>query len=188
MWSRLKLLNSCLRDFVSLWGLGTLLAFGGALVIEGCGFHPVYGDQTLSGGNNPMRGNIAINPIPGHEGQLLKADLEDRFNPEGLNTKGAPYQLTVILRKSLIPSVVKSDGTIQRYELRLDTDFNLYKAGTPAPVFTGKLHHYGSYNVAVNANFATYEAEQDVIERTLQELAEDYVLRISGYLAAKPAP
>jgi LPS-assembly lipoprotein len=155
------------------------------LLLAACGFHPMYGDDALNGSGTPMRGNIAIDPIAGRTGQILKMALEDRFNPESLNTRDAPYHLSINLQQSLIPAVVKSDGTIQRYDVHIDTSFRLFKVGTPGPVFTGALKRLGSYNVAVNANFATYEAEQDVIERTLQSLAEDYVLRISGYIAGK---
>jgi len=149
----------------------------------------MYGDAALSGGAAPMRGNIAIDPIPGggHEGQIFKIALEDRFNPEGRDTTNAGYHLATTLKKTLIPAVVKSDGTIQRYEVHFDSNFQLYRAGVAKPVFTGLLRRSGSYNAAVNANFATYEAEQDMIERTLQEMAEDYVFRISGYLAGKSA-
>ncbi len=161
----------------------------GLFLVTGCGFQPMYGTDTLKGGDGtPMRGNIAIDTIvAGHEGQIFKTALEDKFNPEGLDVTNARYHLSISLRKSLIPAVVKSDGTIQRYDIRFDSDFKLFKAGEKLPAFSGTIRRTGSYNVAVNANFATYEAEQDVIERTLQEMAEDYVFRISGYLAGKPA-
>jgi hypothetical protein len=173
-----------------MWSLLRKLHFATVLVLlTGCGFQPMYGDAALSGGTNtPMRGNIVIGPIAGHEGQILKIALEDRFNPEGLDTTNAGYRLALSLKKTLTPSVVKSDGTIQRYDVHFESGFQLFKTGSSKPVFTGSLHRGSSYNVAVNANFATYEAEQDVIERSLKEMAEDYVFRITGYLAGKQAP
>jgi hypothetical protein len=155
------------------------------LLLTACGFQPMYGDAS-KGGNSAVRGNIAIDPMGGHEGQIFKIALEDKFNPEGLSTANAEYHLQVTLFKTLIPSVVKSDGTIQRYDIRLDSQFRLMKTGVVKPVYSGRLIRTGSYNAAINANFATYEAEQDVIERTLQELAEDYVMRIASYLASAP--
>jgi LPS-assembly lipoprotein len=163
----------------------TILVSGFWLLVSGCGFHPMYGADS-AGGNSAMRGNIVIDPMPGHEGQIFKTALEDKFNPESLSTVNAEYRLHTGLTKTVIPTVVKSDGTIQRYDVRFDSDFKLFRTGAPVPVLTGKLRRTGSYNVAINANFATYEAEEDIIERTLQEMAEDYVMRISGYLAAKP--
>jgi len=168
--------------------LKSILAACLLVLVTGCGFHPMYGDGALAGGATPMRGNIAIDTIGGHEGQIFKTALEDRFNPEGLNSQNAEYRLNVSLKKTLIPSVVKSDGTIQRYDVRFDSTFRLYKSGQPNPIFSSETRRTGSYNVAVNANFATYEAEQDVIERLLQEMAEDYVMRIASYLDSTGAP
>jgi LPS-assembly lipoprotein len=162
------------------------LAVCGALSfiwLSACGFQPMYGDQALTSGGTPLRGNITIAPMVGHEGQIFKTALEDRFNPEGLDTHNAEYHLSIALTKTIIPAVIKSDGTIQRYDMRFDSDFKLTKSGHIMPIYTGKIRRTGSYNAATNANFATYEAEQDIIQRTLQEMAEDYVLRISGYIA-----
>ena len=142
--------------------------------------------EALGGKDNPLRGNIAIDTIPGREGQILKIALEDKFNPEGLNTANAEYHLIAAVRKNVFPAVVQGDGTIQRYDVRMDSDFKLFKTGNPVAIFSGSMRRTSSYNTAVNANFATYEAEQDVITRLLQDMSEDYVFRISRYLAGKP--
>lgn len=149
----------------------------------------MYGAKSLDGGKGTaVRGNVAVDNIMGREGQIFRTALEDKLNPEGLSTVNAKYHVAVSLTRSIIPAVVKSDGTIQRYDIRFDSAFKLFKAGAKASSFEGTLRRTGSYNVATNANFATYEAEQDVVERVLQEMSEDYVLRISGYLAGKYEP
>jgi hypothetical protein len=156
-------------------------------LLAACGFQPMYGDAATGvGKDSPLRGNIAIAPIPlgGHEGQILMGALEDRFDPEGLQYATPDYRLKINLHKTLIPAVVKSDGTIQRYDVLFDSTFSLVRTANGKVLFSGSLRHTGSYNAAVNGNFATYEAGQDMIERTLTELAEDYVLRISGYFAS----
>jgi hypothetical protein len=145
----------------------------------------MYGDAAHRGVHTPLEGELVIDPIPARIGQILKAALEDRLNPEGLHSATPRYRLHLTLRKSLVPTVVESNGTIQRYDVRFDSDFQLYERDKKIPVFTGSLHRTGSYNSAPNANFATYEAQQDTIERTLQEVAEDYVLRLSGYFASQ---
>lgn len=168
----------------SLLRFAFLMSF--LLLLYACGFKPMYGDEALKSGNTPLQGNIRLDTIgSGHEGQMLKTALEDRFNPKSASTDNAMYHLSVALSKQVIPSVVKPDGTIQRYDVRFESSFRLFRTGSPAPVFTGEMRRIGSYNAATNANFATYEAERDVIERCMQELAEDYVMRISGYLAGK---
>ena len=73
--------------------------------LSACGFHPMYGNDSLAGKDTALRGNISIDKMPGHEGQLLKTDLEDKFNPEGLSTNNAEYRLSIGLTKALVPTV-----------------------------------------------------------------------------------
>ena len=155
------------------------------LLLAACGFHPMYGDHSALAENSPLVGNLAIDKIGGHEGQIFKIALEDRLNPEGIGNSKPEYHLQVVLTKYLIPAVVATDGTVQRYDVKFDSNFKLIQSSDKKILLAGTLHRSGSYNVAVNANFATYEAEQDVIARVLKEMAEDYVLRLTGYFAGK---
>ncbi len=154
-------------------------------LLAACGFQPMYGDAAAQAEYTSLQGNLAIDPVSGSGariGQLMKAALEDRFNPEGLRYVRPDYHLRIKLFKTLIPSVVRQDGVILRYDVRYDSTFTLYKTGDPLhSLFTGAMRRSGSYNLIPNANFATYEAEQDVTERMLKEMAEDYLLRINGY-------
>ena len=171
---------------MSLFNLGyRLQVLGLCLFLAACGFHPMYGDHSALSENTPLTGNLAIDKIGGHEGQIFKIALEDKLNPEAIGNSKPEYHLQVELRKSLIPAVIATDGTVQRYEVRFDSNFKLVQSGDKKVLFSGSVHRSGSYNVAVNANFATYEAEQDVIKRVLEEMAEDYVLRLTGYFAGK---
>ncbi|HEU5046487.1 MAG TPA: LPS assembly lipoprotein LptE [Rickettsiales bacterium] len=155
------------------------------LVLAGCGFQPMYGQHSGLSSDSPLSGNLAIDPIPGHEGQMLKNSLEDKLNPEGQRTATPDYRLQIGISRALIPAVVQSDGTIQRYNVKIQSDFKLLRTADNKLLLTGHMERTGSYNVTVNANFATYEAEQDVIKRSIEELAEDYMLRLSGYFAGK---
>lgn len=160
-----------------------------ALSLTACGFHPMYGSHAHNAiGNQSLQGNIQIAPVSGDEArysQILKNALEDRFNPQGITNSKPDYTLTVTLKRSLVPAVVRSDGTILRYDLKFDTNYTLKDNRSSAPPYSGNVRRINSYNVVPNANFATYEAEQNLNERMLTEIAEDYVLRISSYLAGK---
>ncbi len=155
------------------------------LLLSACGFQPMYGDNSALATKTPLTGNLAIDNIGGHEGQILKTSLEDLLNPEGTAALHPDYRLTIALRKTLVPAVIKSDGTIQRYDVVMDSDFKLINNANGKVLLKDSLRRTGSYNVAINANFATYEAEQDVTERTIKEMSEDYVLRLTGYFAGK---
>jgi len=152
-------------------------------LLTACGFEPMYGDAAMQSIRTPLQGNLLIEPIANREGQVLKIALEDRFNPEGIKFASPDYHLVITLRKTLIPAVVKSDGTIQRYDIWLDSSFKLTRVSDKTTLLESTLKRRGSYNVATDANFATHEAEGDVTERILKEMAEDYLLRLSGYFA-----
>lgn len=162
-----------------------------ALGLSACGFHPMYGTAaTESGSASALQGNITILPIDNSRfGQILKAALEDNFNPQGLTNAKPDYTLKLTMVRSLIPSVVRSDGTILRYDVRFETQYVLtnttLKPSDKKAHFAGTVRRTSSYNVVPNANYATYEAENNLNERLLHEIAEDYVLRISGHLAGQ---
>lgn len=158
-----------------------------ALSLSGCGFQPMYGDAaTKAESASIVQGNVIIAPIGGGRfGQVLKSSLEDRLNPQGTMKDKPDYTLHVDLARTLVPSIVRSDGTILRYNVKFDTNFTLSPNNTKEKPFTGTIRRTSSYNVVPNANFATYEAEDNLNERLLKELAEDYVLRLSGHLAGK---
>ena len=156
------------RSVASRFAPRILMGFFSLLLLAGCGFHPMYGDNSMGTAGSAIRGNIKIDPMPGREGQILKKALEDLFNPEGLDTTNAEYHLNISMVRTLYcprsskataPSSATMCASIQTY--------TLYKFGQKKPVDSGKMRRTGSYNVAVNANFATYEAEQDVIDKRL---------------------
>lgn len=170
MWSRLK---------------NVILVSGFCFLAVGCGFQPMYGDNSVFAQNTPLSGNLIIDPIRGREGQIFVAALEDRLNPEGLKSASPEYRLQISLTKTLTPTVVNSEGTIQRYDVRFITKYTLTHIADGKVLISSTMSRTGSYNVTINANFSTYEAEQDTIQRTLEELAEEYAIRLAGYFADK---
>lgn len=184
MWSPLKKITGYTLQVAGRILLATCnLQLATLFFLTACGFQPMYGDNSVFTQNTPLAGNLIIDPIGGREGQIFKIALEDQLNPEGITSARPEYRLHVSFAKTLVPTVIKSDGTIQRYDVKFISHFILTKSATSTVLLSGDMTRIGSYNVTVNANFATYEAEQDVIERTLQELAQDYVLRLAGYFA-----
>lgn len=157
------------------------------LIVAACGFRPMYGKHSALGEDSPLAGNLIIEATGGtdkHESQIFKNTLEDKLNPESIKNTRPEYKLQVTLIKTRVPAVIKSDGTIERYNVSFSSSFVLTHVADSKQLLAGNLTRIGSYNVAINGNFATYEAEQNIIERTLEELAEDYVLRLTDYFAA----
>lgn len=156
--------------------------------LTGCGFEPVYGTKSASHNTAQRSGvplPIMVDTIPGRLGQELRIALEDQFNPEGKSLGAGAYRLSVGLKVGKVPVAIEADGTIARYNVVLDSQYQLTRADTGEKVDSGTLRRIGSYNVTNNADYATFVAENDAIKTTALGLAEDYRLRFSALLSGK---
>lgn len=166
MWSRIK-------RFVLLAGACGLMA--------ACGFSPMYGKQQRD--SSVLLAGVKIDPIEGRTGQLFKAELEDRLNPGGVVPSNPAFRLNVVLTSTANPIGVARDGTISRYNVYLDSKYELYRIHDGKKVAAGQLRQVSSYNNLSNAYFSTYISSVDAISRGVTELAETYRLRLSAYLS-----
>jgi LPS-assembly lipoprotein len=155
----------------------------GVFLLSACGFEPMYGEHSALATHTPLQGNLVLVTPKDRDGQLLKIALEDKFNPESIKSINPEYTLITTLSQTQIPTVITANGTIQRYDIRFDSTFRLLRNSDNKELFKGTAYRSGSYNVAPNENFSTYESEQTAVENVVGELAEDYVLRLTGYFA-----
>ncbi len=151
-----------------------------SLLLAGCGFQPVYGTRA-EGGSSPLLSQVEITPVPGRVGQLFKATLEDKLNPNAIDAP-ARYELTPVIQVQSIPISISRDGTASRFRVFYSTSFTLYDRDAGKKIHTGKIQRAGSYEVSNEADYSTFVAEQDAILRGLDELSHDYFLRISSIL------
>lgn len=167
MWSQVK----------SYW-----LLIAGCWLLAGCGFQPVYGNKSTSGA--ATLAGVQVTSIEGRMGQQFRADLEDRLNPGGILPAKPQYRLDVTLKTSLAGIGVARDGTISRYNVYLDSTYELYRSEDGQKITSGTLRHASSYNNLTNAYFSTYIAEEDALKRGITELAELYRQRLVSAVSA----
>jgi hypothetical protein len=158
------------------WMLGSLL------LLQGCGFEPVYGDNTAAQRYGGALPTIAIQAPP-HDraSQILKNALEDRLGIAGAEPANPDYLFKFTLLATPQAVVVEGDATVQRYNVELDSDFVLERMVDKKVVFTGHARRFGSYT-ASRQFFAAYVASQDATQRTIQELAADMDMRLHAFL------
>lgn len=152
-------------------------------LLVSCGFTPVYGNV-----NNIENVNIAtylaavkIHKIKGATGQLLASALEDRLNPTSSpGVYGEAFELDITLTHKRDSVIVEPDGSISRYNIKLNSKFILQDAETKEELLTGNISRIASYNVA-EEKFAAYVAEQAAVKRAVYELSEDYKQRLAGF-------
>ena len=168
-----------------------LLALAG---LAACGFHPLYGSVAIATApaDSPLAAGIKVDAVTtptvngGRLTQLLKADLEDQFNPTGAPLAHPAYHMSVSLVLTYTPVVVATDGTISRYNVYLDSKYLLYRYEDGKLAAQGSLRYVGSYDSVPNGYFSTYVAQGDSTSRGLQELSELYRERLSGPILTIP--
>lgn len=160
-----------------------LLALGIALALSGCGLRPLYS----GGGSGPVAQtlqSVAIGPIGGRAGWLVRTMLEDRLRASG---EGAPlYRLEVELDDRIEGFGIRSDNAVTRERRTLRARFRLVDAAVGTVLLDATAGSDVGIDV-VSSEYATVAAEQTALERLSGEVADQIVTRIALY-AARTAP
>lgn len=155
-------------------------------LLSACGFEPVYGNREGRTDAVEVMRFIAVETAPGRHGELLKAEIEDRLNPEAIAAP-ARYRLKVDLQPAAEPSILEPDGTASRYTLKLVAPYRMIRIADNAELASGTVRHQLSYNVSERDDYSTIIGQQDAMRRGLTEVAEDVKQRISAVVARAAA-
>ena len=154
------------------------LALPVMLLLTACGFEPLYGDAS----QRQMQALQAtqINTENTREGQILRAVLEDAFNPSAVRVT-PQYQLQARLQFNSTPVLIDPDGTVARFMITLSSPFTLTRIADKKLIYQGTVTRRTSFNVSEDDDYATFINRKDVRQRVTDELAEDYRLRLLAY-------
>lgn len=151
----------------------------GALLLGGCGFHPLYAKVDALGAPGESLAAIYVEPIPERIGYQLRNDLLDRLNGAA-DANGARYRLKLSLREQKDPVALRPNATITRYNYRLFAHYDLVPAGGAAAVRSGDVTSLTAYNVA-SSPYATVVAERDAADRAASDVAERLRTELAVY-------
>jgi len=154
-------------------------------LLAACGFHPVYGTHNESGGAVAEDLNkIAIDNIPERSGQMLRNDLIDRMYSKGRPQQSA-YTLIVKLGVTQQDLGIQADATSTRTLLDVTANYSL-KDAQGKEILKGAAHSVATFN-KISDQYATLAAHDSAVERTVNEIAEQIVNRLSIYFSEHPA-
>lgn len=153
-----------------------------ALLLGGCGFQPVYAQRAEAFDTLDMLAAIQIKTPAGRQGDQLKAELQDRFNPESIPTM-ARYELEAQIELISEPFIIEPDGTASRFRVTIQSPFTLKRLSDHQVINSGTVRYQVSYNVSETDDYSTVMSQGDAIKRGITELSEDYKMRISGVIA-----
>ena len=155
-----------------------LLALVLLILLSGCGLRPLYG----SGGNvAESLKSVAIAPIPGRGGWLVRTALEDRIGAEA-GSSSARYRLEVELDDEIAGYGIRRDNAITRERRTLRARYRLVDASLGTVLLDATAGSDAGIDV-VSSEYATVAAEQTAEERLAKDVADQIVSRVALYIA-----
>ncbi|APL95809.1 hypothetical protein EWH08_08510 [Sphingobium indicum] len=149
------------------------------LSLSACGLRPVY-----SGGSHgavaQALGNVAVQPIEGKGGWLVRNALNDRL--AAMRGTGPGYRLVVKLDDNISGFGLRSDAAITRERRSLRARYQLIDEATGAQILDDTAGSDVGIDV-VSSEYATIAAEDTALERLSQTIADQIVARLARFAA-----
>ncbi len=149
-----------------LW-LRNFCLYGVIVVLAGCGFKPVYKQDSKV---VPELKQVAVTPIKdqGRAGQILETTLEDLLNPTRTTTEQA-YTLDVAVNTQRQAVALERSREITRYNIVVTAHYTL-KDAAGKQLKKAKARAISSYD-AVISDYANFASERDGTRRAMKDIA-----------------
>ena len=156
-----------------------LLVLALALLLGGCGLRPLYGGGGTGTVAQSLR-SVAVAPIEGRAGWLVRTALEDRLQTREGETPR--WRLEVTLDDDITGFGIRSDDAVTRERRSLRARYRLVDAAKGTVVLDATAGSDAGIDV-VSSEYATVAAEQSALERLAKELADQIVTRVAVFAA-----
>ncbi len=153
---------------------------GGLLVLNGCGFRPLY-KPVAGGGSTVELGHIYVPVIQERSGQLLRQALQQRFDGSDAGHE-RKYELIAALQIGFEGVAIQRDSSTSRIRIDGFATWTL-RALTPLrPVLSqGTSRVLDGYNVTDQQFFAAELESDSAIRRITGSLADQVTIQVSSY-------
>ena len=164
-------------------GLRRVAPLALALLLAGCGFHPLYSPPAMTT-SDPRLAAIQVPQIPERTGQRLTIALRDAFNPNGA-TVDPRYRLHVTLASTRRDTAIRQDGTATRAEIAVTATYSLVGLEDGRTALSGTARSSSSVDLVEN-EYANVVAQDDARMRAIDELAVELQTRCAMFMG-RPA-
>jgi LPS-assembly lipoprotein len=150
-------------------------------LLPACGLRPLY----AGGGSGEVAqtlGSVAIAPIPGRSGWLVRTALEDRLGNGG--AQNPLYRLEVELDDDITGFGIRPDNSVTRERRTLRARYRLVDAQRGTVLLDATAGSDAGIDV-VSSEYATVAAEQTALERLSAEVADQIVTRLALYASRR---
>ena len=149
-----------------------------ALMLGGCTLQPLYSGGGKGVVAQSLR-SVAVAPIDGQAGWLVRTSLEDRLGSGGAEAK---YRLEVELDDQIAGFGIRRDDAVTRERRTLRARYRLVDAAVGTVLLDATAGSDAGIDV-VSSDYATVAAEQTALERLSKEVADQIVSRLALYAA-----
>ena len=147
-----------------------------SLLLAGCGLQPLYSGGGRGAVAQQLR-SVAVAPIEGRAGWLVRTALEDRL---GAPQAGARFRLEVLLDDDITGFGIRPDDAVTRERRTLRARYRLVDSEKGTVLLDATAGSDAGIDV-VGSEYATVAAEQTALERLSKEVADQIVTRIALY-------
>ncbi len=153
-------------------------------LLAGCGLRPLYSGGSRGAVATTLE-SVAVAPIQGRAGWLVRTALEDRL---GVRESDSPlYRLEITLDDDITGFGIRSDDAVTRERRTLRARYRLVDAARGTVLLDATAGADAGVDV-VSSEYATVAAEQTALERLAVELADRIVARVALYAARTQTP
>ena len=148
-----------------------------SVFLAGCGLRPLYGGADGKAVTAVFQ-SVAIAPIEGHSGWLVRNKLRDRLGSD--QSTPPAYRLLVTLDDNITAFGIRGDraATFERRTLR--ARYQLVDAATGSVLLDATAGSDAGIDI-VSSEYATVAAEQSALERLSEQVADQIVTRLALY-------
>ncbi len=154
-------------------------------VLSACGMRPLY-----SGGSQGVvaqtLGPVAVDPIPGRAGWLVRNALVDRLSQVAGSGGSPQYRLQVRLDDQIDEFGLRTDETVTRERRTLRARYQLVRIMDEAVLLDATAGADTGLDV-VSSDYATVAAEDTALENLSDSVASQIVTRLSLHARAAAA-
>jgi LPS-assembly lipoprotein len=155
----------------SMRPLLTGLALFCCLSLSACGFTPLYGANSLARGLSDLQIETGQERVD----YLLQEALYDRMGNR--NAEG-PHILRSETELSSVSLGVGADAIAQRFAVRIQVRYQVFRNGNIEPVFSGTASGEASYDVSTSA-YGSLSSERNAEERAVRMAADRITLQLA---------
>lgn len=158
-----------------------LLALGGATLLAGCGFRPLYGPDgerappTTDPSLAAELGSVRVALMPERFGQLMRRHLQRRLEGSRPGTTSR-YVLYVATSSEVEPLGFRQDGTATRVRAVMTANWSITTDAIPPTLLDqGSVRTLDAFNIP-DLQFFAAEAAREAMDRRLVEELGDRVV------------